>query len=87
MPIIKSAKKRMKQNEVRRDRNKATRSKAKTYTKKMLLLVKEGKKEDAQKAISEAYSMIDTATKKKMLHPNTAARKKSQLAKALAAMK
>lgn len=87
MPIIKSAKKRMKQNEIRRDRNKSTRSQAKTYLKKILVSVKEGKKEEAQKGLAMAYSKIDTATKKKILHPNTASRQKSLLARAIAGMK
>ncbi len=87
MPIIKSAKKRIKQNVVRRERNKSTRSKAKTYMKKVLVAVKEGKKDEAVKELAKAYSMIDTATKKKILHPNTAGRKKSLLARAIAAMK
>lgn len=87
MPIIKSAKKRMKQNIVRAERNKSTRSQAKTYMKKVLTAVKEGKKEEAQKGLSMAYAMIDTATKKNILHPNTASRRKSLLARSVAGMK
>ncbi len=83
MPIIKSAKKRMRQNAVRRARNFTMRSKLRTHIKKALLLIKEGKEKEATAAVSVAYSMIDTACKKNILHKNTADRRKSTLARAL----
>lgn len=86
MPIIKSAKKKARQALTHYDRNQATRTKVKTYMKKVLTLSK-AKPEDAQKLLSEAFSVIDTASKKHILHPNNAARKKSRLARAVAAMK
>jgi small subunit ribosomal protein S20 len=86
MPIIKSAKKKARQALTHYDRNQATRTKVKTYMKKVLTMSK-GKPEDAQKLLQEAYSVLDTASKKHILHPNNAARKKSRLARAVAAMK
>lgn len=83
MPIIKSAKKRMRQNIKRRARNFPIRSELKTTYKKALELINDGKIEEAQKFMSFAYSIIDTAVKKKVLHKNTAARRKSNIAKAL----
>ena len=41
------------------------------------------KKEDALKYLPKVYSIIDTACKKKIIHPNNAARKKSRLARAI----
>ena len=87
MPIIKSAKKKARQALTHYDRNQATRTKVKTYMKKVLTLTKAVKPEDAQKLLKEAYSVIDTACKKHILHPNNAARKKSRLAGTVAAIK
>ena len=86
MPIIKSAKKKARQALRHYDRNQATRSKVKTYMKKVLMLSKT-KPEDAKKLLPEAYSVIDTASKKYILHKNNAARKKSLLARAVATIK
>jgi len=83
MPIIKSAKKRMRQNLKRKMRNYPVRSEMKTLFKNELKLIKDGNVEEAKKVLAKAYSIIDMACKKKILHPNTAARKKSRLARAL----
>ncbi len=87
MPIIKSAKKRVKQAEKRRERNFPVRSSMKTHIKKVLLLAKEGKKQEAEKELPSAYKIIDTAAKKNIIHNNNAARKKSRLAKTVANIK
>lgn len=84
MPITKSARKAMRQTYTRSERNKATRSKVKTYVKKVLVLSKSDL-EKAKKVLPTAYSAIDTACKKNILHKNNAGRKKSLLAKAIAA--
>jgi len=83
MPVIKSAKKRMRQNVKRRERNFPIRSRLKTLIKRQLTLSQEGKFEEAKKHLPAVYSMIDTAVKKNILHSNTAARRKSLLARAL----
>ena len=84
MPIIKSAKKRVKQAEKRRQRNYPVRSSMKTHIKKVLLLSKEGKKEEAEKLLPVTYSIIDTAAKKNIIHKKNASRKKSLLARNIA---
>lgn len=76
----------MKQNIVRRARNKSLRSLLKTSIKKVTLAVKEGKKDEATKFLTEAYSVIDTADKKNIIHANNAARKKSFLARSVATL-
>lgn len=73
----------MKQNIKRRARNFPVRSELKTLFKRVLVLIKDGKAEEAQKLMPKVYSIIDMACKKQILHPNNAARKKSRLAKAL----
>ena len=52
--------------------------------KKMEDLVKAGKKDEATKMLSETYKAIDMAAKINILHKNTAARKKSSMAKLVA---
>jgi small subunit ribosomal protein S20 len=86
MPIIKSAKKRMRQNIKRKARNFPVRSELKTLVKKQLKNIKDGKIEEAVKFMPAVFSIIDKACKKKILHSNNAARKKSRLAKALNAV-
>lgn len=81
MPILKSAKKRVRQAKKRRDRNYPVRTKMKTYIKKVLGAVEEGNKTEAEKLLKQAHKIIDTAAKKNIIHKNNAARKKSMLAK------
>ena len=86
MPNIKSAKKRVLVNEKKTEQNKAIRSAVKTAMKKVDLLVKENKFEEAKAALSEAFSAIDSACAKNIYHANNAANKKSKLAKKVAAI-
>lgn len=86
MPVIKSAKKAMRQAAVRRARNFPVRSELKSLIKKEMLLVKEGKVEDAKKLLPKVYSIIDKACKKNIIHRNNASRKKASMAKALAGL-
>jgi small subunit ribosomal protein S20 len=81
MPIIKSAKKRVKQTAVRQARNYNTRTAMKKAIREVEEAVKAGKKADAEKLLTAAYKIIDTADKKNVLQSNTAARRKSKLAR------
>lgn len=87
MPLIKSAIKRSKQNEVRRKRRLPFKTHMKTMMRKMTDLTKEGKKAEAEKLLPIVYKSIDTAAKKQIIHRSSAARKKSSMAKMLAACK
>ena len=71
----------MRQNVKRRKRNYTTRSEVKTKTTKVLDLVKAKDQANAEVTLKEAYKTIDTAAKKNIIHKNTAARKKSLLAR------
>lgn len=76
MPNIKSAKKRVKVNDTKALQNQMIKSALKTSIKKF----------DADKTaenLAAAVKKIDQAASKGVLHKNTAARKKSGLAKAL----
>jgi small subunit ribosomal protein S20 len=83
MPIIKSAKKQMKQNAKKRARNFPVRSELKSTFKKALTLISDGNLEEAKKFLPFAYKIIDMAAKKNLLHPKNAAHKKSRIALAL----
>lgn len=81
MPIIKQAKKRAKQNITRRDRNYGVRNALRKAIRAVVDAVKGGSKTEAEASLKNAYKVIDTATKKKVLVKNTASRRKSKLAK------
>ena len=83
MANIKSAKKRVITSQVRAERNKAIKSRVKTYIKKVEAAVAAGDKAAAQAALLAATSEIDKATSKGVYHKNTASRKVSRLAKAV----
>lgn len=79
MPRIKSAKKRMRQTKTRTARNRAQRSQLRTAVKKVRSAA--GTPE-AGAALATAEQLLDRAARKRLVHPNTAARQKSRLAKA-----
>ena len=83
---IKSAKKRILVTDIKTARNKAIKSKVKTYVKKVEQAVAENDKAAAQAALVQATSEISKAASKGVYHKNTASRKVSRLAKAVAAM-
>lgn len=80
MPIIKSAKKRVRVAEKATTRNVKTKKGLRHALKNFHAAVTGGKK--TTEAHSKAQSALDKAGKKKVLHKNKVARKKSQLAKA-----
>lgn len=86
MPNIKSAMKRVKIIEKKTMRNNMVKSAYKTAIKKFEQAVEAGNVEDAKTLFSEATKKIDQACTKGVLVKNTAARKKSKLAKKLNAL-
>ena len=74
----KSAEKRIRSNEKRRLRNKASISKVKTLVKNVFA---SQDKATGEKKFKEAVSFIDKTVSKGRMHKNTGSRKKSQLAK------
>ena len=73
----------MKQNKVRHERNRHYSSHMKSMIKLILEYVKKGETEKATKIMPKVISSIDTAAKKKLIHKNNAAHKKSHVAKAM----
>ena len=82
MANIKSQIKRNRQNERRHDRNKAVRTRLKTEAKKVREAAASGDAEAAQAQLRSTSRLLDKAASKGMVHPRTAARRKSKLAKA-----
>lgn len=81
MPNNKQANKRLRQDEVRRQRNKAVKSNMRSAVKKV---VQAESTDEAQAVIPEAMKRIDKAAKKNVIHQNTAARMKSRITRAAA---
>ncbi len=78
MPILKNAKKALRASERKRSVNRIVKTRLKTGLDKVI------KKKD-EKSLPEAYSAIDKAVKKNLIHKNKAARLKAQASKAVAA--
>jgi small subunit ribosomal protein S20 len=78
VPNIKSAKKRLRQSENRRVRNKSVRSRIRTRTRALLAMTSA---DEAQALLPDLYALIDRAAGRGVLHPNTAGRQKSRLAR------
>ena len=81
MPNIKSAEKRVRQNVVREDRNKRTKSMLKTSIRRFEEALQNGDPEEAKLKLQAAYRQIDKAAAKGVVHKNNAARKKSRLSR------
>ena len=77
MPRIKSAKKRMRQAKTHTTLNRTQRSQLRTAVKK----VRSATGAQAKAAYDEAVRLLDRAGRKRLIHPNAAARSKSRLAK------
>ena len=86
MANIKSAKKRILVINKKTERNKAVKSRIKTYVKKVYAAIDSKDKEAASIALNEAISEISKAASKGVYHKSTASRKVSRLTKAVNAM-
>jgi small subunit ribosomal protein S20 len=76
----KSAKKRAKQNLVRRQRNRSVKSKLKTLEKK-LRAAKDSGDDSINELMRQNQSALQKASQKGIIHKNTASRKISRLSK------
>jgi len=79
MPNTPSAIKRLKQSTKRRMHNRITKKIIKTYTKRTLAAVAEKEFEKAEADFRTTVTKIDKAGARRVLHPNTASRRKSKL--------
>ena len=79
MANIKSAKKRVLVAARNAERNKAIRSRVKTFVKKVYAAVDGGNKAEAEAALKAAIVELDKATSKGVYHKNTTSRKISRM--------
>ncbi|PWH12296.1 MAG: 30S ribosomal protein S20 [Anaerolineae bacterium] len=86
MANIKSQIKRNRQNEARRLRNRTFRGSARAAVRNARLAIAAGNVSASREAVLEAVSRLDKAAEKGVIHKNNAARRKSRLMKALAAL-
>ena len=87
MPNIKSAVKRVSIIEKKTLQNNMIKSEYKTAVKKFETAVADGNKKEAEALLVTATKKVDTACSKGVIKPNTASRKKSNMAKKLNALK
>ena len=87
MPNTKSAAKAMRGSARKRKYNLRAKDKFKGAVKVVRRAVSASKADEAQKALQAAYSALDKAAKKRVIHKNTAARRKSRLAKSINKLK
>ena len=79
MPNHKSAEKRMRQNEKRREINRSSRGSLRTSIKRLRTALSTGDAKSLQELLPKTVSTIDKAVQKGVLHRNAAARYKSRL--------
>jgi small subunit ribosomal protein S20 len=86
MPIKDSAKKYMKVTEKKTALNRKRKLDLRAAVKEVIEFTKEGKKDDARKALIKAQKALDKAVKTGVIKKNTASRKKSRLSKNIKAI-
>ncbi len=82
----KSAMKRVRQDKVRALKNKSAKNAIKTLTKKVEAEVASKNSDSAKTALKKVVSAIDRATRKGVIHRNTASRKISNITKRVNSM-
>ena len=87
MPNTLGAKKRLRQNVVRRDRNRAFKSALRGQLRKVREALQAGNVETAEAEYVDAAKRLDRAGHRNIIHPNAAARTKSRLQKMIKAAK
>ncbi|HEY5653497.1 MAG TPA: 30S ribosomal protein S20 [Pontiella sp.] len=83
MPNLKSAKKRMRQDVVRHDRNVQVRTRIKSARRAMMEALEAKDAEAGAKALSSYSSVLDKAAKSGVIKKNTAIRRKTNAANGL----
>ncbi len=83
MPQRKTAKKDLKQNKKRQQRNLEIKQSVKDAIKKLKRAVDSKDASTREKALTEVYKILDKAASKNIIHRNKASRKKSRLSRLL----
>jgi small subunit ribosomal protein S20 len=83
MPHTRSAKKNQRQSLKRRSHNRATKRSIKDQIRSALDTAKSGSVDELTKQYKTLAKQLDKAAARRIIHPNLAARKKSQVARVL----
>jgi small subunit ribosomal protein S20 len=83
MPRRRTSRKQKRKDVKRHLRNLKVKQGLKKIIKKFRLLVGAKQVEEARKLLPQVFSQLDKAAKKNIIHPASASRKKSRLARAL----
>ena len=83
MPQTKSAEQEIRVARKRCERNKSVKTRCKTSVTNAEQLIFAGNLDAGTEAVAKAVSALDKAVEKGTIHPNSAARRKSRLAKKL----
>ena len=87
MPNTASAKKRLRQNETRRQRNRAVKSSVRTQIKKVHQALQSGDLAKAEEDFRLAAKQLDQAGSARIIHANAVARRKSRLQRLIKQLK
>lgn len=87
MPNIASAKKRMRQDAVRRARNRSTKSSLRTQLRKVREAVSDKNVEQSEAEFRVLVKKLDKAAAHNVIHANTASRTKSRVSRAIKTLK
>jgi small subunit ribosomal protein S20 len=85
MPHTRSARKHLRQTEKRRLKNRSTKKAIKTQIKKLKEIIASGPADKVQAEYNLLAKKLDKAAARRIVHPNLAARNKSQMAKLIQA--
>lgn len=87
MPQTKSAAKRLRQDTIRRERNRSARQAIRTAVRKVRDAAKSADVAVAETELKAAAKLLDRSAARKLIHKNRAARTKSRLSAAVKAVK
>ena len=83
MPQRRTAKKDLRQNKKKHQRNLIVKQNLKSAIKKLKKALTDKDQSLRQQALNQVYKLLDKAAAKKVIHPNKSSRKKSRLSKLL----
>jgi small subunit ribosomal protein S20 len=86
MPQSASAAKRLRQNETRREINRAARSRLRTQLKAFEKAIKDGNRVQAQQEMLKSHSFLDKAAGKGLVKKNYSDRKKARMTRSLSSL-
>ena len=87
MPNTSSAKKRMRQDAVRRTRNRSTKANLRSQLRKVRAAISEKKLDESVAEFKTLVTKLDKAAGRNVIHANAAARTKSRLSAAIKGLK